>query len=86
VIRRSRRTYEDGSICVVVESGMPQDAVRIGVGDTWREAVDSLETTAIQSTGRDCGVAAALRWAASQDWISSAELDEVDVDLDEVRS
>lgn len=79
-------TYEDGSLCVVVETGMPERNVKIGVGDTWREAVESLESTAIQSVGRDCGLSAALEWAVGAGWISRADLDAVEVDWSEVEA
>lgn len=78
----SRYTYEDGSLCVVVETGMPEHNVEIGIGDTWHEAIDSLQTTAIQSTGRDGGRDAAIRWAHGAGLISGPTLEEVDVDLD----
>lgn len=68
--------YRDGQQYVLVETGMPEQHVRIGVGDTLEEAQDSLVSTPIQSTGRDCGEASALRWAHGAGWISSPELDE----------
>jgi hypothetical protein len=71
--------YRDGELWVVVETGMPQDNVQVGVGDTLREAYDSREGTAIQSAGRDSGLRAALRWAEGAGWIDSVSgLDEVD--------
>lgn len=69
---------------VVIESGQPHEAVQIGTGRTWREALADLSPTPIQSTGRDGGVTAALRWAKHAGWIDDVEgLEEVDVDLDE---
>ena len=83
-------TYEYGTPAyfrVVVETGMPQEAVQIGTGRTWREAFSDLSPTPIQSTGRDGGVATALRWAKHAGWIDDLEgLEEVDVDLDEETS
>lgn len=71
--------YRDGDLWVVLETGMPEDNVQIGVGDTLREAYDSREDTAIQSTGRDSGRQSALTWAHNQCWISDPEsLDEED--------
>ena len=65
--------YRDGDLWVVLETGRPEDAVQIGVGDSLREAYDSREGTAIQSTGRDHGRADALAWAHGQDWISDPD-------------
>lgn len=71
--------YRDGNLWVVLETGMPEDAVQIGIGETLREAYDSREGTPIQSTGRDSGRASALAWAHGQGWIGSPEsLDSVD--------
>lgn len=80
----SSHTYKDGDLCVVVETGMPGHSVTIGIGDSWHEAVDNLETTPIQSTGRDggCDAAMAIRWAHSAGWFSGSELEKVDVDPD----
>lgn len=64
--------YLDGSVYVVVVTGHPQDAVRIGTGSTVAEAWEALEITALQSVGRDSGEAAALRWAHGAGWISAA--------------
>ncbi len=65
--------YRDGNNWVVLEIGMPQDAVQIGIGDTLREAYEAREDTAIQSTGRDGGRASALAWAHNADWISEPD-------------
>ena len=62
-------TYRDGQLWVVVETGAPSDPVRVGVGDTLREARASLEATAVQSVGCDAGESAALRWAHGAGWI-----------------
>jgi len=71
--------YRDGDLWVVAETGMPEHAVKIGTGDSLREAYDSLETTAIQSVGRDSGLSDALEWAHSAGWISHPdELEELD--------
>lgn len=63
--------YTDGDLWVVVETGMPEDAVQIGIGDTLREAYDLSESTPIQSTGPYGGAAAAIAWAHGQDWLSA---------------
>lgn len=71
--------YRDGTVWVVVQTGQPQDAVRIGVGDTLREAHEGMEGTPVQSVGPDCGRAAALRWAAGAGWITAvSSLESVD--------
>lgn len=70
--------YTDGDFYVVVRTGMPQDSVRIGTGESYDEALESLEITPIQSTGRDSGLSSALRWAENAGWISSADLDDDD--------
>lgn len=64
--------YRDGTMWVVVETGMPQDNVYIGVGETLGDAYTNREMTPIQSTGRDSGTGAALRWAEGADWIETA--------------
>lgn len=69
--------YRDGELYVVVETGMPESHVRVGIGDTLREAYDSREATAIQSVGRDSGLSDALEWAHGAGWISDpTSLDE----------
>jgi hypothetical protein len=75
--------YRDGDLWVVLETGMPQDAVQIGIGDTLREAYDSREGTAIQSTGPDGGRASALAWAHNAGWIGEPDSldDEDDAEL-----
>lgn len=73
----SVRTYRDGGSFVVVQTRQAHETVEIGTGDTLREATESLEPTPIQSTGRDCGVSAALEWARHAGWISGDELHEV---------
>jgi len=55
--------FRDGEGWIVVETGMPEDNVRVGAGDTLREAYDSRDGTPIQSVGRDSGLAAALSCA-----------------------
>jgi hypothetical protein len=65
--------YLDGSLYVCVVTGMPEHNVEIGVGDTYADAVASLEATPIQSTGRDSGKRAALHWAYGADWISDPD-------------
>lgn len=55
--------FRDGSDYVLVRSGQPQDAVEIGIGHSHDDAINSLEGTAIQSTGRDGGLRSALIWA-----------------------
>lgn len=67
----------DGNIYVVVETGQPTDSVEIGLGDNPEEALESLESTPIQSTGRDCGLSSALSWAKAQGWVTG-NLDEID--------
>ena len=69
--------FMDGDLYVVVETGMPEHSVQVGVGDSLMAAYLLLETTAVQSTGPD-PVAAGLEWAASAGWISSSQLDEVE--------
>jgi len=65
--------FHDGSNYIAVETGRPQDAVRIGIGSTHEKALDSMETTAIQSVGRDAGLRAALQWAESAGWIDAPD-------------
>ncbi len=65
--------YRDGDNWVVIETGMPEHAVQIGIGGTLREAYDSLEITAVQSAGRDGGRASALAWAHNAGWIGDPE-------------
>jgi len=52
--------FRDGEGWIVVETGMPEDNVRVGAGDTLREAYEALDSTPIQSTGRDAGLRDAL--------------------------
>lgn len=70
--------YRDGEQWVVIETGMPEQHTRIGVGDTPDEAWAARESTAIQSVGRDCGVADTVEWAVGAGWLSAAELEETD--------
>lgn len=71
--------YRDGNLWVVLETGQPQDAVQIGIGDTLREVYDAREGTPIQSAGRDSGRLSALTWAHNQGWIGDPDsLDEED--------
>ena len=80
----SRSTYEDGSLCVVVDTGpQAQDAVQIGVGLTWREAIEDLESTPVQSVGRDGGSSTAIHWALHSGWLTGP-LTEVEVDLEDL--
>ena len=64
--------FRDGSLYVAVLSGMPEQHVEVGTGDSRREAFESLAATPIQSTGRDSGVRAALCWARGKGWITAA--------------
>jgi hypothetical protein len=66
--------YVDGDQYVVVRSGQPEQSVEIGMGSTYADALDTLETTPIQSAG-PTGHAeqSALRWAHSQGWISDPD-------------
>lgn len=66
--------YRNGDECVCVETGMPEDAVRVGRGATPREAMAALEATPIQTGGG--GEAAALRWAASA-WLDGVDVDDL---------
>lgn len=61
--------YTYGSTYVCVRSGMPEQTIEIGVGDDYDEALESLEATPMQSTGRDCGISSALKWAQHAGWI-----------------
>lgn len=71
--------YMDGSLYVVLIDGQPSESVRIGIGDTPEEAVDNLETTAIQCTGRTY-INSALQWAYYANWISDPEtLEEIEI-------
>jgi len=76
------REGEHGCI-VAVLTGMPEQNVRVGIGDTCLEAYEALQGTAIQCTGRDCGEAAALEWAVGAGWCESG-LDEYEPDPDEL--
>lgn len=60
--------YRDGSDWIVVVSGMPEQNVKVGVGNTLREAWENLQATAIQSVGRDGGEEDALSWAHGAGW------------------
>lgn len=75
--------YRDGALFVLVAVGAPEDSARVGVGDTVQEAIDSLEATALQSTGR-YPEDSALSWAHGAGWISDPEtldaLDDAEVD------
>ena len=72
--------YRDGDLWVVVLTGMPEDAVEIGIGNTVEEAWTSREDTAIQSVGRDSGEDSALSWAHVAGWFSGADLEPADVE------
>ncbi len=78
----SESWYRDGAYVVLVVTGQPSDSVQIGVGeagwdktrqrkrDPHADARDDLQTTAVQSVGRDSGERAALQWAYHAGWIS----------------
>lgn len=61
--------YSYGDQFVLVETGHPQDAVRIGIGKSLHAAYDTLTETPIQSIGCDCGLSVALEWAEGAEWI-----------------
>lgn len=65
--------YRDGNLWVVLQTGMPEVAVQIGIGETLREAYDSREGTPVQSTGRDSGRLSALTWAHNAGWIGDPD-------------
>lgn len=70
-----------GGLIVCVETGMPSDAVRIGIGRTVGAARADLSDTPIQSAGRD-PAADALAWGyCSGQWldIDPAELTRIEV-------
>ncbi len=76
----SRSYYRDGDLYVVVETGMPEHNVLVGTGQTITEAIESLDTTPIQSAG-SVGEAekSALLWAWGHGWIGHPDtLEEVD--------
>lgn len=101
----SESWYRDGSCVVLVVTGQPSDSVRVGVGepsrdratgrriDAYANARRNLQLTALQSTGPDSGVAAALRWAHRAGWVSDPtelkdddgpeEIDLLDADTNE---
>jgi len=62
--------YLDGAQYVVIKTGMPEQAVQIGIGDNPDEAIENLEETGIQSCGHDSGLSAALSWSNNAGWIS----------------
>lgn len=66
--------YRDGDLWVVVQTGMPEQAVQIGVGETLEAAAADLKATPIQSTGIDNGIKNTLEWAYGAEWISSDDL------------
>lgn len=57
---------------VVVLKGMPEQAVKIGTGNSIREAWQSLEATPIQSAGRHVDDRA-LSWAKHAGWIDDID-------------
>lgn len=67
------RFFRSGSMCVAVKTGMPEEPVEIGTGNTPREAAEDLQTTPIQSAGKDAE-ATALRWAGSH-WEIGTDLE-----------
>ena len=76
--------YRSGHECIAVETGMPEQPVQIGTGNTPREALENLQATPIQSAGRDAGERA-LDWA-KRNWEigSTLELLEVtEADMDD---
>lgn len=77
----SRHLYTDGDTLVLVETGMPEHHVKIGLGRTLAEATKELSDTPIQSTGRDSGLNRGLAWAHNHGWISDPDdLEESEID------
>ena len=76
--------YRDGSIIVAVLTGQPSVAVQFGTGATPREAFYDLHGTPIQSTGPDMGKSSALRWAANNGSVTSAQLEAIKVTADDL--
>ena len=60
--------YAAPGAIVCVETGMPERAVRIGIGRTVGAARADLSETPMQSAGRD-PVADALAWARNAAWL-----------------
>lgn len=61
--------YKYGNEYVAVVTGQPTDRVMIGVGQSRKEAHNSLQETPVSSVGTDCGEQAAIRWARGADWL-----------------
>lgn len=76
--------YAAPGAIVCVETGMPERAVRIGIGRTVGAARADLSETPMQSAGRD-PVADALAWARNAAWldIDPADLTRLDVGDDD---
>jgi hypothetical protein len=77
--------FQNGSDVVAVETGMPSHQIRVGVGNTAAEAIESLEGTALQSAGNSA--IDALNWCAGAGWWSHDDVEEmveIDEDGDEV--
>ena len=72
--------YAAPEVIVCVETGMPERAVRIGIGRTVADARADLSDTPIQSAGRDPATDG-LAWACNQGWldIDPAELPRIEV-------
>lgn len=71
--------YRDGNLWVIVETGMPEQNTRVGVGDSLAAAYENRDYTPMQSVGRDSGLAATLEWAHNAGWIGSPDsLEEVE--------
>jgi hypothetical protein len=63
----SRAYYQSGSDVVVVETGAPgHGAMRIGIGGTWHEAVQDLESTPVAGHLES---SEGLAWARGEGWI-----------------
>jgi hypothetical protein len=81
---RHAHCYTDGGNKVMVITGQPKDSVKIGIGPSWEEAIESLESTPIQSTGRDSGLSSALKWAEYSGWFDISDLEKVDSPEDNI--
>jgi hypothetical protein len=76
--------YRHGSWWIAVQSGMPEQPVRLGYGETRERAAATMEPTAIQSAGR-YPHSAAIRWALHAGWLGDgAEWAVTDEDGDEI--
>jgi len=76
--------FKHGTMCVAVETGMPEKPVRVGYGPTPRLAVRCMSDVPVQSTGTDGGEVSALRWAIGAGWFGECasihDLTRIDVD------